>query len=105
MEINKKIIGYINIAKKANYLIIGSDTLKNYTKKLYLVLYDKNAQNSVKKIVYDISHKDIKTIEIENLSELVNIENCKIVGLKNKGLSDTILEILDRGEIIDKRTN
>ena len=98
MEINKKLVGYINIAKKANYLIIGSDTLKDYTKKLYLVLYDKTAQNSVRKIVYDIKHKDIKTKEIENLGELINIENCKIVGLKNKGLSDAILEILDRGE-------
>ena len=34
----EKIKGYLNISRKAGYLIIGGETLDDYTKKLFLVL-------------------------------------------------------------------
>ena len=43
MDINK-IRGYLNISQKAGYIIWGGDNLKDYTKKLYLVLYNPNCQ-------------------------------------------------------------
>ena len=41
-----KIKGLINIANKAGYLIIGTDSLKGYKKKLYLILMSNDAGSS-----------------------------------------------------------
>ena len=93
MEIDK-IKGYINISHKAGYLIIGGDKLKDYNKKLYLLIYDKNALKNTMKIVEKFKERDVKIVEIENLEELTSIKNCKIVGIKNKNLSELILSLL-----------
>ncbi len=89
-----KIKGYLNIAKKAGYVIIGGEKLENYNKKLYLVIYDKSAQKNTIKIIEKIKNKNIKTIELENLENLINITNCKIIGIKNKNLSDIIIDLI-----------
>ena len=90
-----KLKGYFNISHKAGYLIIGSDALKSYTKKLYLIVYDKSAQKNTSKIVERFKEKEIKTIEVDNLKQLTSIKNCKIIGLKNKNLSDMIEYLLN----------
>ncbi len=61
-----KIQGLISIARKAGFVIIGKEKLATYT------------------------NRDIPLLEIENLAELVSIENCKAIGLKNKALSESI---------------
>ncbi len=86
--------GYLNIAHKAGYLIIGSDNLKGYDKKLYLVLIDKTAGKNSNKISSTLTERGVTLKIIENLPELVSIKNCKIVGVKNKQLSEKILENL-----------
>ena len=90
-----KLKGYFNISHKAGYLIIGSDALKSYTKKLYLIVYDKREQKNTSKIVERFKEKEIKTIEVDNLEQLTSIKNCKIIGLKNKNLSDMIEYLLN----------
>lgn len=95
MEINK-LKGYFNISHKAGYLIVGGEKLDNYNKKLYLVLYDNNAQKNTMKVVEKIKEKNIPTICVENLEDMVSIKNCKIVGLKNKNLSDIIKDMLNK---------
>ena len=90
-----KLKGYFNISHKAGYLIIGSDALKSYTKKLYLIVYDKSAQKNTSKIVERFKEKEIKTIEVDNLEQLTSIKNCKIIRLKNKNLSDMIEYLLN----------
>ncbi len=86
--------GYINIAHKAGYLIIGSDNLDGYDKKLYIVILDKTAGKNSKKIAYRLAEKGIAVKEIDNLEEFSSIKNCKIVGVKNKQISDILLELL-----------
>ena len=90
-----KVKGYLNIAHKAGYLIIGSDNLRGYDKKLYLVLVDKTAGKNSKKIALSFEEKGLKAIEIDNLEELSSIPNCKIVGIKNKQLTEKIIEFLE----------
>ena len=92
----EKVKGYINIAHKGGYLIIGGDTLEKYHKKLYLVLYDSNIQKNTQKIVYKLKENNLPTIEVDNLAELTNINNCKIIGIKNKNLSDIIFKLLNK---------
>ncbi len=90
----EKIENYLNICRKAGYLIIGGEKLENYSKKLYLVIYDKNSQKNTMKIVEKFKIKQISVCEMENLGEILGIENCKIVGIKNKNLSDIILNLM-----------
>lgn len=90
----EKIKGYLNISRKAGYMIVGGETLENYSKKLYLVLYDKSAAKNTLKVVAKIKEKGIKVIEVENLAQLCSIENCKIIGIKNKNISDIIENII-----------
>jgi ribosomal protein L7Ae-like RNA K-turn-binding protein len=94
LDLNK-IKGYINISHKAGYLIIGSDLLKSYDKKLYLVIYDKSAMKNTLKVVEKIKEKNIPTIEVDDLENLTSIKNCKIIGIKNKNLSSLIEKLFE----------
>ncbi len=91
---SQKISGYLNISRKAGYLIIGSERLKDYNKKLYLALYDNSAQKNTLKVVEELKNKNISIFAVENLEEMTGIKNCKIIGLKNKDLSEIISNLL-----------
>lgn len=84
----ERVKNYLNICRKAGYLIIGSDKLKSYDKKLYLILVDKSLSNTIQKTLNKF--EGIEVIQVENLGQLVSIEKCKIVGIKNLGLSEEI---------------
>lgn len=90
-----KLQGYINIAKKAGYVIIGGDKLYNYNKKLYLVIYSKDASKNTLKVVEKLKQRDVPIIALENLEDIMNIKNCKIIAIKNKNLSDIILDAIN----------
>lgn len=92
---NDKLKGLLNICKKANYLIIGGEILKDYNKKIYLILYDKSSQKNTLKIVNKFENKNVKIFEINGLNTLLKIDNCKIIGIKNKNLSDEIIKICE----------
>lgn len=96
---NQKIKGYISIAKKAGYAIIGSEKLENHKKKLYLLLVDREAGKNTIKVADAFG--DVEKITISSLAELVQIQNCKILGIKNKGISEQIIKIL-RSEKLGK---
>ncbi|MBQ3494572.1 MAG: hypothetical protein IJA69_04070 [Clostridia bacterium] len=101
-QINK-IKGLISIAKKANYIVFGADNLKNYNKKLYLLIKANNAGKDIQKICEKYIEFGIDCIEFDfnDMQNITNLDNCKILGLKNKGLSEAILNII-RGESIGK---
>ena len=91
--------GLLSIARKAGYVIIGQDNLTDYKKKLYLVLMDKNAGNSLSREMNFLAKKDnIPLLQVDDLEKLVSIKNCKAVGIKNKAISDKIIESLKKGE-------
>ncbi len=95
----EKISGLISIARKAGYVIIGQDNLSDYDKKMYLLLMDKNAGSSLSREMKFISEKKkIPLFQVENLGKLVSIENCKAIGIKNKAISENIIECLLKGE-------
>lgn len=100
VEIIRKVKGLINISNKAGYLIIGSDALKNYHKKLYLIIRSSNSGKNLVKISENLV-KQTNCEEIiltdEEMSAIISIDNCKIIGLKNLGLSKEILKYI-RGE-------
>jgi len=83
--------GLISIARKAGYVIIGKENLIGYTKKLYLLIVDKRAGNSLLREMKFLSEsRNLPILEVDDLAELVGIENCKAIGLKNKAMSESI---------------
>lgn len=95
----KKIDGLVSIARKAGFAIIGLDNLKKYDKKLYLLLCDNNAGNSLlREIKFLAEKRNIPMFQIDGLGKTTAIENCKVVGIKNKSISDNIIECLIKGE-------
>ena len=89
-----KLQGYLNIAKKAGYVIIGGEKLYNYNKKLYLVIYDNTSEKNTLKVVEKIKQRNIPIFSIDNLQDIVSIKNCKIIGIKNKNLSDIMMQCI-----------
>ena len=92
-QTNKKIGEYLKIANKAGYLIIGCDNLKGYSKKLYLIIIDTLAAKNSQKIALRHQENGTEVIMLDNLDALAVIKNCKIVGIKNKGISDQIITL------------
>lgn len=94
----KEIKGIINICRKAGYLIIGGENILNHTQKLYLVLLSNDAGKSLQREMnFVASERKIPIFQTENLDKLTSIPNCKAVAIKNKALSDEIIELL-KGE-------
>ena len=94
----KTLNGIINICRKAGYLIIGGENIKNNPHKMYLILIDKSSGNSLKReINYLLVSRNIPFLEVEGLANMIGIENCKAVAIKNKTLSDEILKMI-KGE-------
>ncbi len=88
--------GLVMIARKGGYVIVGQDKLAGYEKKLYLLLLDETAGKSLVREMNFLAHKkNIPLCIVKNLPEISKIPNCKVIGIKNKNLSDEILKVLD----------
>ena len=93
-----KIRGLISISRKAGYAILGGENLLSYDKKLYLVLLDASAGKSLSREVnFFCKNRGLAPIVVENLNDLSGIENCKVIGIKNKKIAEN-LEGLLKGE-------
>lgn len=93
--IETKIKGYISIAAKAGYVIYGTDNLNGYKKKLYLVLAQQNSGNYLMKTAESLKELVQNNVfYVEDMEKLTGIKNCKILGVKNKGISDEIIKLL-----------
>ncbi|MBE7074452.1 MAG: hypothetical protein E7376_00505 [Clostridiales bacterium] len=88
-----KIKGYVGIAKRAKYVVFGADNLKGYTHKLYLVLYREDVSNTIQKVLNELSSRNLPIIKlsIEEFNYIADTNNCKLLAIKNKGLSEQII--------------
>ena len=93
-----KLKGIVGIANKAGYIVFGADNLKQYTKKLYLVVKSNDIGKNANKVI-DLLGIECIEIEKEIMQQITNSNNCKILALRNKGLSEQIIKII-RGENI-----
>ncbi len=89
-----KIKNYLGIAQQGGYVIYGGETLESYTKKIYLILCDKTAGRNSLKLAEKLKTK-YKVCMVEDLSELLNQINTKIIGIKNKNLSEIIEKLVE----------
>ena len=89
--------GYINIAQRAGYVIWGTDNLKGYTHKIYLILYREDFWKTIEKTINRFSQVEIIQLSVENFNVVVGSNKSKIIAIKNKGISEQIINLL-RGE-------
>lgn len=92
-----KIVSYLGFAQKSGSVIFGTDNLKSYRKKLYLILMSPSSSEDTKKVAIKKQKEtgcQIYTTKQE-LDKLLNRENCKIIGVKNKELSTAIIGCVD----------
>lgn len=99
MEIEKikRISTYVGFALKSNHIVIGSDNLSKVNKKLYLIIKDSSAGNNLNKIsqrVAKLTKCNIYNFTTDEMYEITKIKNVKVIGVKNKSLSDAIENII-----------
>lgn len=99
-----KISSYLGFAIKSNSIIYGLDNLKVYNKKLYLILLCHTANDST--IQFAISKSKLLPsccvgITNDTLNDLLNADNCKIIGIKNKSLATAIISCEDKIKMIE----
>lgn len=91
----EKIKGLISVSRKAGYLIIGADNLKGYTQKIYLILMEKSSGKNLIKTAKNLKQNtNANLYEVDCLYDYTNIEGCKLVAIKNKGLAEQIEKLL-----------
>ena len=90
-----KLKGLISIARKAGFCIIGQDKLTGYEKKLYLILLDNRAGKALERqMTYLSQDKEIPLLRVDGLDEMLAIEKCRVVGIKNKAISESLIKRL-----------
>lgn len=96
IEILNKIKGYIGISNNAGYVIHGADKLKNYTHKIYLVIYREDGGKTIEKTVDYLKKLNPCVIKlgVDNFNYVTNTDNCKLLAIKNKGIADQIIKLL-----------
>lgn len=93
----QKVNGYINIANRGGFVIWGTDGLKGYTHKLYSIIYREDFGKTIEKTLNRFPLIPAVMLSVEDFNIAVGTDNCKILAIKNKGISDKVINIL-RGE-------
>jgi len=99
-QILNKAKNYFGLADRAGYVIYGTDNLKGYTHKLYLVVYRADFGKTIQKTINQLTQQaEIIMLPIEDFNFLVGNDKCKLFAIKNKGLSEQIVKLLRSGQI------
>lgn len=94
--LESKISAYLGFAEKSKGIIFGIDNLKNFRKKIHLIILcnsanDKYFQVAKNTQTFNKNCTILKT-EIISLSELLHKDNCKIIGIRSQNLSQAIID-------------
>ncbi len=91
-----KVSTYLGFAIKSNNIIYGIDNLRDYNKKLYLIILCKTANDKSLTIAKNLREKNknctVMTTNDNTLSELLHLDNCKMIGIKNHSLAQAIID-------------
>ena len=89
-----KIATYLGFAIKSNKIIYGYDSLKEYNKKLYLVIVCNTANEKYIEFAKQKQTQtqcDIYKVAKGTLDDLLHRANCKMIGIKSKDLAVAII--------------
>ena len=93
-----KIISYLGFAQKSNNCITGQTALKKTTKKLHLIMVCATASDNLKNLGKNLAvkHQCECIILNINLTELIRLDEIKILGLTDENLSKAIINNKDQ---------
>jgi len=93
--LNNKLESLLGFAVKSGKIVFGFDNLCETRKNVKLVIYSPTTSDKVKqKLVLLCKHKSWVLIEtIDNMESLIHRDNCKVVGLTDKSMSEAILKL------------
>lgn len=88
-----KIKSYLGLSLKSNRVVIGQDRLKEYNKKVYLLVLSPNASNNLKDLAVRLKDKfNCPLIQTkENLEDIICRAGCKIIALTMESLAKAVL--------------
>ena len=90
-----KISTYIGFAIKSGNFLRGTDAVKMYKKRIFLIILCKNAAFNTQKDITDFaSYRKIPLIITTDftLEEITGKENCKVIGIIDKNLAQAIIQ-------------
>ena len=89
-----KIKSYLGLSRKSNSVVIGQDRLKEYSKKVFVLVISPTATKNLKDLALRLKSKfNCPLIETkENLEDIISMVGCKIVGLTMESLAKAVLE-------------
>ena len=93
MLTNSKLKSYLGFSIKSNKIIFGIDNLESTKKNVRLVICCNTlADNSFKKLCNLCYRRDWKLVQLTNstISELIQRENCRILGILDSNLANAI---------------
>ena len=107
----QKLYGSIGLATKASKIVAGTDacieSIEN--KSVKLILIAKDASDRTKKIFKEKCNSSnipiYEICEIESLSRACGKLNKAVIGIKEKGFAESIIKIINGGEVIGKNQN
>lgn len=89
-ETINKLETYLGFSVKSNSIIFGYDNILKTRKKLDVVIFCSSAQEKIIKPILNLEFKCVKLKDLK-LSDLLNRENVKVIGIKNYNLTKAIL--------------
>lgn len=98
-----KIETLIGFALKANKVIFGKDNIEVFRKRMHLIVIDNTlSEKSKKDALFLASNKHIPVlITSKPLEEIIYKQNCKMIALKDKQMSEAIkMNINENYELI-----
>lgn len=91
----EKLKSYLGLAKKANAIIYGKDSIKDFRKPIYCVILCVNASDKLKFHINNLCESkkiNLKVLKSVSIDEMLGTENCKVIGVINPNFAKAILE-------------
>lgn len=102
---NKLIMTYLGFSIKSRAIVIGQDRLKSHKGQIHLLVCCNTASTNLKDLVMRLSEKfKCQAIFLDNLEDYTFIKGCKVLGLTNQSLADSIIKVANesKGEVNGK---
>ncbi len=91
---NSKIETYIGFAIKKGSVVFGTDNIKYYRKKMYLILHTESiSQNSFDVLSLTAERVGCQIAKIQDY-QILQLKNCKALAICDKSLASAILDNL-----------
>jgi ribosomal protein L7Ae-like RNA K-turn-binding protein len=94
-----KIDTYIRFAIKSRSIIYGIDNIKKGIRQIKIIIADKTlSENSLDKAGLLCNKNNIPlVISEEELNNILNTENCRIIGITNRNMAEAIINNVGEG--------